>query len=144
MSPAEVLDEAIRRAFEVRERAHAPYSGFRVGAVLVLADGSMHAGCNFEVASYGGTVCAERNAIGAMVAAGGSRPVVCVVATHDVRPTMPCGICRQSLVEVSDDTLRIVSVAEVGREGRKSHETTLGALLPLSFRFDPATKAQPA
>jgi cytidine deaminase len=136
------LDEAVVRAFAVRARAHAPYSGFQVGAVLVMEDGSMHAGCNVEVASYGGTVCAERNAVAAMIASGARGPIACVIATHDARPTMPCGICRQTLFEVADD-LRVLTVTELPSGERAEGETTLAELLPYGFKFDPATKGQP-
>lgn len=137
------LEEAVDRAFSVRERAHAPYSGFRVGAVLVMPDGSMHAGCNVEVASYGGTVCAERNAVAAMIASGARGPLACVIATQDVRPTMPCGICRQALFEVADD-LQVLTVAELPSGVRAEQATTLAELLPFGFKFDPVTKGQPS
>ena len=136
------LEPAVARAFAVRAHAHAPYSGFQVGAVLVMADGSMHAGCNVEIASYGGTVCAERNAVGAMIASGARAPVACVIATHDARPTMPCGICRQALFEVSDD-LQVLTVTELPSGARAEQETTLAELLPFGFKFDPRTKGQP-
>lgn len=137
------LEAAVARAFAVRANAHAPYSGFQVGAVLVMADGSMYAGCNVEVASYGGTVCAERNAVGAMVASGARGPVACVIATHDARPTMPCGICRQALFEVADD-LQVLTVAELPSGERAEQEISLAELLPFGFKFDPTTKRQPA
>jgi cytidine deaminase len=137
------LEGAVARAFAVRAHAHAPYSGFQVGAVLVMADGSMHAGCNVEVASYGGTVCAERNAVAAMIASGARGPVACVIATHDARPTMPCGLCRQTLFEVADD-LQVLTVTELPTGARAEQETTLAALLPFGFKFDPTTKGQPA
>jgi cytidine deaminase len=138
-----LLDEAIAQAFAVRERAHAPYSGYHVGAVLIASDGSMHVGCNVEVASYGGTVCAERHAVAAMIAAGKSKPYLCVVATHDVRPAMPCGLCRQTLVEVADD-LEVLAVTQLPSGERVRQSSTIDALLPFSFRYDPATKGQPA
>jgi cytidine deaminase len=137
------LEDAVARAFAVRERAHAPYSGFRVGAVLVMPDGSMHAGCNVEIASYGGTVCAERNAVAAMIASGARGPLACVIATQDARPTMPCGICRQALFEVADD-LQVLTVAELPSGVRAEQATTLAELLPFGFKFDPVTKGQPA
>ncbi len=137
------LDAAVVKAFEVRERAHAPYSGYRVGAVLVLEDGSMHAGCNVEVASYGGTVCAERNAVAAMIASGGRAPIACVVATHDVKPTMPCGLCRQTLNEVADD-LHVLAVTELPSGERVEQMSSMAELLPFGFKFDPTTKGQPA
>lgn len=139
----EELEPAIAKAFEVRARAHAPYSGYRVGAVLVLEDGTLHAGCNVEVASYGGTVCAERNAVAAMIASGGRAPIACVVATHDVKPTMPCGLCRQTLFEVADD-LQVLAVTELPSGARAEQASTIAELLPFGFKFDPTTKGQPA
>ncbi len=137
------LEPAVREAFAVRANAHAPYSGFRVGAVLVMADGTMHVGCNVEVASYGGTVCAERNAVAHMIASGARGPVACVIATHDARPTMPCGLCRQTLFEVADD-LQVLTVTELPSGARAEAETSLAELLPHGFKFDPSTKGQPA
>ncbi len=139
----EELDVAVGAAFAVRARAHAPYSGYLVGSVLVLEDGSMHAGCNVEVASYGGTVCAERNAVAAMIASGGRTPVACVVATRDVKPTMPCGLCRQTLSEVADD-LQVLAVTELPSGERVEQMSSMAELLPFGFKYDPTTKGQPA
>ena len=90
------------RAREVAQRAYAPYSHYRVGAAVEDAAGGVHVGCNVEAASYGLSMCAERGAIFAAVAAGAPRPfrslaVVCL----DARPgtCSPCGACRQVLAE---------------------------------------------
>lgn len=86
----------------VAERAYAPYSGFRVGATVVSEDGTVHTGCNVENASYGLTICAERNAVAAMVAAseGGKRIRYVAVASPEASsPAFPCGACRQVLHE---------------------------------------------
>lgn len=111
-----------------RQRAHAPYSKFHVGAALLLADGSVVAGCNVENASYGLTVCAERTAIGAAVMAG--QKLVAVAIVVDSRePTPPCGMCRQVLAEFGDASLPVASRTPAGQEAR----WTLGELLPHAF-----------
>jgi cytidine deaminase len=115
------LEQAARKA---RANAHAPYSGFAVGAA-VLAGGSIHAGCNVENASYPVGLCAERAALAAAVAAGmKSLEAVLIVAD---RPTSPCGMCRQALAEFG----AAVPVRLVGDDG--AVETDLATLLPAPF-----------
>ena len=115
-------------ADRARQRAHAPYSRFRVGAALFLDDGSTAAGCNVENASYGLTVCAERNAIAAMVVAG--RRVLAVALSSDAQaPIPPCGACRQVLAEFAGPSLEVRSRSDDGRESA----WTLGELLPAAF-----------
>jgi cytidine deaminase len=99
-----------------------------VGAAL-LAGGRVFEGCNVENVSYGLTVCAERNAVGAMVAAGARRLDRVVVASGTVPPTPPCGACLQVLREFGGADLPVLLV---GARGART-ETTLGALLPLAF-----------
>jgi cytidine deaminase len=92
--------ELLRRAREVKQRAYAPYSNFRVGAAVASADGHVFVGVNVENASYGLTMCAERNAIGAMAAAGVRSEVVAVAVVGDGRDALtPCGACRQVIFE---------------------------------------------
>jgi cytidine deaminase len=83
------------------QHAYAPYSGFRVGAAVLLRDGRVFAGCNVENASYGLTICAERNAIFAAVAASSAKPEIVAVAVcnHRAFPCSPCGACRQVIAE---------------------------------------------
>ncbi|MGC3997956.1 MAG: cytidine deaminase [Anaeromyxobacter sp.] len=118
----------VRAARAVRRRAYAPYSDFQVGAA-VRAGGAVHAGCNVENASYGLTVCAERSAVAAAVAAGARRLEAVVVASGTAPPTPPCGMCLQTLAEFGGPDLPVLLV---GARGAK-HETTLGALLPQAF-----------
>jgi cytidine deaminase len=116
----------IARARGARRRAYAPYSGYAVGAALVCEDGTVFAGCNVENASYGLTVCAERNAILQAVAAGHRRFRALVVATSDGAP--PCGACLQVAREFGAD----LAVTLVG-PGAATRDTTLAALLPTPF-----------
>jgi cytidine deaminase len=124
------IEEVLARAREVQSRAYAPYSGFRVGAVLETEDGVLHAGCNVENASFGLTICAERGALNAAIAAGNRafRRLVLVTDGHEAVP--PCGACREVLAEFSPD-LPIVSVA-----GEDRREWTLDELLPRPFHLD--------
>jgi cytidine deaminase len=142
------LTEAARAA---RAHAHAPYSRYAVGAALRTASGGVYAGCNVENATYGATLCAERAAVAAMVAAGDREPIACVVVTGGPEPGAPCGICRQVLAEFADDMkILLVADGDAGRAGREGDagrasrgearvvakkSLRLAALLPHAFRF---------
>jgi cytidine deaminase len=124
---AERLDEAVRAARDAMERAYAPYSNFRVGAAIIAGD-RIHTGQNVEIASYPISVCAERNAIAAMVNAGDRRIDAIAVVTEADVPTPPCGGCRQALWEFGPDA---VVVAETTNGTRKTW--TVRELLPDAF-----------
>jgi cytidine deaminase len=118
-----------------RSRAYAPYSGYRVGAAILTREGRVYAGANVENASYGATICAERSAVCAMVAAGDEDPVACVVVTAGPHPGTPCGICRQVLTEFAPD-LPVLLVADDERGAAVAQRTTsLAALLPDAFHL---------
>ena len=95
MNP-EQLVEAARQAIN---NAHAPYSGYKVGAALLCADGTVFTGCNVENASYGLTNCAERTAVFSAVAAGQTKFSAIAIAAGSEPVPFPCGACRQVLVE---------------------------------------------
>jgi cytidine deaminase len=123
-------EHLIDAARAVKERAHAPYSGFHVGAALRATDGRIFNGCNVENASYPVTICAERVALGSAVAAGAREFDRIAIATDAESPTPPCGMCRQALSEFGLD----LDVLSVGREGVRSR-WTLAELLPEHFEL---------
>ena len=96
------MDTLVAAARRVRENAHAPYSGYRVGAAILTADGEIFTGCNVENASYGLSVCAERNAVAAAVASGRSSFDGVAIVTSSSPAASPCGACRQVLAEFGD------------------------------------------
>lgn len=116
-------DHLVELAWKTRLNAHAPYSRFQVGAALLASDGRVFTGCNVENLSYGLTMCAERVAIGAAVAAGVTRfEAVAVVAETGV-PISPCGACRQVLAEFGVPKVLLANRVE-------RMEFTMEALLP--------------
>lgn len=125
----ETRDRLIAAACAARPSAYVPYSHFSVGAALLADDGRVYTGVNVENASYGLTVCAERNAIGAMALAGGRRVLAVAVCTEN--GVTPCGACRQVLSEFAPDggdaPVWIIDGAGNVRE------TSIRALLPDYF-----------
>jgi cytidine deaminase len=123
------VDDLLDAANEVRERAYAPYSRFRVGAALLTKSGEVVTGCNVENASYGLSVCAERAAIVRAVAEGHDAFDTLAVITGTSPPAPPCGTCLQTLSEFADD-LRVIIANDTGEKVHLS----LKALLPFRFR----------
>ncbi len=126
-------EQLIEAAKEARENAHAPYSKYFVGAAIIDENGDVHRGCNVENAAYPEGNCAETNAIGAMIAAGGKKiSVIAAVGGSDsLEFCTPCGGCRQSILEFSDDDTRIILINEEGNIQRY----TIDELLPHAFRL---------
>ena len=126
-----VLDEAdlLHRARTARQRAYAPYSHFRVGAVVVTEQGDVVEGANVENASYGLSMCAERVAIGAMAAAGVRGPIVAVAVVGDGTSALtPCGACRQVIFEFGPE-----AVVYGSGDGGRPVRSTIRELLPHAF-----------
>jgi cytidine deaminase len=122
------LGALLEAARKVLPRAYAPYSGFRVGAAALGASGRVHVGCNVESSSYGLTLCAERAAVSAAVAAGEREVVALAIYTQARRPTPPCGACRQVLLELCRPEAAVVA----GTDGAE-RSWKLGDLLPDAF-----------
>ena len=125
--------QLINAAKEVRTNAHAPYSGYMVGAALVDDTGAMHTGCNVENAAFPEGTCAEANAIGSMVATGGKRivAIAAVGGADEVEACTPCGGCRQSILEFADENTRIILIGE----GNQIDSYSIDELLPAAFRL---------
>ena len=122
-------EQLVKVAALARQRAYAPYSGYKVGAAIRTKRNKLHSGANVENASYGLTVCAERCAVFAAVAAGDTKDydAVAVVIDDQILPS-PCGACRQVLYEFAPD-MRVILATTGGL--RKA--TTLRELLPDAF-----------
>ena len=108
--------------------AYSPYSHFRVGAAVMTVNGGVASGCNVENASYGLTMCAERNAVFRAIADGATAIVALALYTPTPEPVTPCGACRQVIAEFGADA-RIRAYCD----GSAIAEFTLRALLPEAF-----------
>jgi cytidine deaminase len=120
------ITELLRVAEQAQKMAYAPYSQFAVGAALLAADGKIYAGCNVENASYGLTICAERNAIAHAVLCGARQFTAVAVVTEN--GVTPCGACRQVLAEFGP---RMTVIVADRRGNRRIY--ALAELLPDAF-----------
>ncbi|MCC8029750.1 MAG: cytidine deaminase [Lachnospiraceae bacterium] len=119
----------IHAADQARQKAYAPYSGFRVGAALLCRDGTVFTGCNIENASYPVSNCAERTALFTAVSEGYREFEALAVVSDSGDFTPPCGVCRQALSEFCGSDFIILMCS-----GSLSYrQTTLGTLLPFAF-----------
>lgn len=133
LTPEQKCD-LIRRAFEARGRATAPYSHFTVGAALLAANGTVYTGCNIENAAFTPTSCAERTALFKAVSEGVTEFTdIAVVGAREGEVnelvTAPCGVCRQALFEFCGPDLNVI----MARTPEDYLEMSLGELLPLGF-----------
>ena len=125
----DALKELLEAAKTVRERAHAPYSRFQVGAAIRSIAGNIYTGCNVENASYPEGWCAETSAIAQMIAAGDTEIGEVVVVAGGDRLCTPCGGCRQRLAEFAEpDTI----IHAAGLQGIEK-SFTMRDLLPEAF-----------
>ena len=122
-----MIERLLREATVARANAHAPYSGFAVGAAVLDSGGRLHSGCNVENASFGLGVCAERHAVAAAVAAGARTIEALVVVTATSPPATPCGACRQVMAEFGNFPVIIANL-----EGQR-RTTSVAELLPDAF-----------
>lgn len=132
--PWDALFDAART---VRERAHAPYSKFHVGAAGLFlgpnGEQSIFAGCNVENSSYGLSMCAERNAVGRAVAEGRGKLAAMAIVVDTLEPCPPCGMCRQVMAEFATPD---VPVRSQTLKGDREARYTVAELLPHSFSRD--------
>ena len=118
----------VAEARKAKTAAHAPFSGFRVGAAVLSSSGRMYHGCNVENSSYGLTVCAERVALFTAIAEGEhSFRAIAVSADGDI-PVPPCGACRQVISDLAGD---VAVVIDAGTRGARKYQ--LKDLLPIAF-----------
>jgi cytidine deaminase len=117
----------------VRRRAYARYSGFHVGAAIEDENGAVHTGANVENAAYPLGSCAEANAIGAMISAGGTRikTILVLGGREQLEACTPCGGCRQRIAEFADQDTDIVMLDQSG----ELIHFTIDTLLPASFSW---------
>ena len=125
----------VAAAEEAMRKAYAPFSGFKVGAAIMSKkSGLLYPGCNVENSSFGATICAERGALLSAIAREGvSGFDYLVVFTDEDKPAVPCALCLQVLAEFCSQDFEILLANYQGIQTR----TTLGALLPLPFKFAP-------
>jgi cytidine deaminase len=123
-----LIEQMITLAKEASTQAYCPYSKFPVGAAVLTTSGEIFTGCNVENASYGLTICAERNAIFHAKCEGMNRIEAVVVYTPTDKPSAPCGACRQVINEFGEDA-RIICVCD----GAASIDSRLSDLLPQAF-----------
>jgi cytidine deaminase len=122
-----------QRAIAVAHHAYAPYSHFRVGAAVLLTDGTIVTGCNVENASYRLTVCAEQAAIASAVSLHGPQIRIRAIAVANLNDTasQPCGACRQTIHEFSSPGTIVFFPGEKGAIA----QATIAALLPAAFQL---------
>jgi cytidine deaminase len=125
----EIMDKLITEAKLAYQLAYAPYSKFHVGSAALTTQGNIVKGCNVENASYGLTICAERNCINHAVVNGEQKFEVIVIYTEQENLTPPCGACRQVIAEFFEQSAPVVAVNH--KNERKTW--TVQALLPDAF-----------
>jgi len=123
-------DALVRAAAQAREHAHAPYSRYAVGAALLSGDGAIYRGANVENGLPALGICAERTAVAVAIASGARSFRALAVVTDSSPPASPCGLCRQTLVEFTDD----LPILLANPHGER-HEVRLTDLLPRPFVF---------
>lgn len=137
-----VDDKALAQAAVIaRDAAYAPYSGFLVGAALLTSDGTVYTGCNIENAAFTPSICAERVAFSKAVSEGERQFAAIAVAgwprdSQPDGPAYPCGVCRQVMVEFTDQDKFKVIVVTATDGGIKTTSHLLRELLPHGFGPD--------
>jgi cytidine deaminase len=123
------LDDLFQAAALAQTRAYAPYSQYHVGAAIISSSGQIFSGCNVENASYPTGICAEANAIGAMINAGETQIADILVVGDATNTITPCGLCRQRIFEFSSPRTKIHCADATGVKA----SYLVGDLLPHAF-----------
>lgn len=126
------FDLLVEQAIKAKEKAYAPYSNFKVGAVVVTDDNKLYTGCNIENVSYGATNCAERTAIYKAVSEGHYKIKALAVVGDESDFTYPCGICRQVIQEFATEDFQIVII----KNKEEYMVKTLEDIFPLAFKIN--------
>ncbi|HNW81624.1 MAG TPA: cytidine deaminase [bacterium] len=128
-----IVETAVKKAVEIRDNAYAPYSKFKVGAVVITGSGELFAGVNIENSSFGATVCAERIALFSAVTQG-KHDIEAVVIASELKgkAVFPCGMCRQVLADFNPE-MRVILVNAVTQKIEK--EALLSEIFPDHFTF---------
>lgn len=124
--------ELVNIASDIKAKAYAPYSHYRVGAALLTGSGKIFTGVNIENASFGATNCAERTAVFKAISEGENNIVAIAIASDSEDIVFPCGICRQVLSEFGSDDMKVIC----SRKDGSFKIYKLGELLPGAFRKD--------
>lgn len=125
--------EMVAISRNVRANAYARYSGYHVGAAVLTASGEIFQGCNVENSSYGNTICAERAAVCAAVAAG-QQDIVAICLSLTGQP-VPCGTCRQFMYEFNPEMTVLLDNLDLPAD-QPPEAVALSTLLPRGFRLD--------
>lgn len=123
-------NDLLKLASAVKENAYAPYSGFRVGAAVLMESGRVFTGVNIENASYGATCCAERTAIFKAVSERDTVIRAIAIASDSEEFVYPCGICRQVIAEFGNEDTKVIC----GRKNGEFRVHTLDEILPHAFK----------
>ena len=123
------IKNLLRMANDAMDRSYAPYSGYHVGACLKGVSGAYYLGCNIENAGFSPTNCAERTALFKAVSEGERQFEALAVISNGEQTTLPCGVCRQVLVEFCDADMPVICANRAG----KYQIYSLGELLPHAF-----------
>lgn len=129
----------INQAREAREKAYAPFSGFRVGSALLCRGGSIYTGCNIENPSLSLSICAERVAFVKAISEGEMEFEALAVVADTPFLTYPCGACRQMIWDFGQEVWIVLANLEGKRE-----ITTIRKLLPKAFDFHPGQNGHPS
>ncbi|PNR98070.1 cytidine deaminase [Petrotoga olearia] len=127
MKDKTIVETLYEEAMKTRENAYTPYSNFKVGASLLSDNGEIFSGCNVENASYGLSLCAERNTIFSAVARGERKFKAMLIVAEGEAPVKPCGACRQVMAEFGDFDVYLANTKG------KIEKTKVSELLPNAF-----------